>query len=245
LFETVGRFYKADLSGARTALSAQSNTSENADKAVCAPEPDNLPSIAGLDTKDGLTRVAGNRKLYLKLLRQFAEQQGPAVGQITAALSNGDIALAERLAHTVKGVAGNLGAKPVQQIAAKVEKGIAAKTPVADLAPLLSELNSTLEDFVSRVRAALPTAAATTTATASVASIAPERLKQVTREMAAHLQNFDPAAGDCFEANRDVFQTLLPGDQFASFEQHVSGFAFAEALALLEPIAKEKGLLPA
>ena len=83
-------------------------------------ESQDLPAVEGLDTKDGLTRVAGNRKLYLKLLRQFAEQQGPSVEQITAALAQGDAALAERLAHTLKGVAGNIGAKPVQAAAGVV-----------------------------------------------------------------------------------------------------------------------------
>jgi hypothetical protein len=63
--------------------------------------------------------------------------------------------------------------------------------------------------------------------------------------MIAHLNNFDPAAGECLEANRDIFRALLPGDKFASFEQHVGGFAFAEALTQLEPAAKEKGYLPA
>ena len=84
------------------------------------PEPGALPSVAGLDTQDGLRRVAGNQKLYLKLLRQFIEQQGPAVGQITAALAQGDDTLAERLAHTLKGVAGNIGAKPVQAAAGNI-----------------------------------------------------------------------------------------------------------------------------
>jgi nucleoid DNA-binding protein len=46
------------------------------------------PVASGLP--DGLARVAGNRKLFLKLLRQFVEQQGPAVGQITEALAKGD-----------------------------------------------------------------------------------------------------------------------------------------------------------
>ena len=90
--------------------------------AGCRRRTEDLPAVDGLDTKDGLTRVAGNRKLYLKLLRQFVEQQGPAVGQITAALAQGDTALAERLAHTLKGVAGNIGAKAVQHAAGALEK---------------------------------------------------------------------------------------------------------------------------
>jgi hypothetical protein len=62
--------------------------------------------------------------------------------------------------------------------------------------------------------------------------------------MIAHLNNFDPAAGECFEAHREVFRALLPLESLASFEQHVSSFAFADALAQLEPFAREKGFLP-
>jgi hypothetical protein len=62
--------------------------------------------------------------------------------------------------------------------------------------------------------------------------------------MIQHLNSFDPAAGECLEAHRDIFRALLPKETFADFEQHVSGFAFADALALLEPRAKEKGVLP-
>ncbi len=63
--------------------------------------------------------------------------------------------------------------------------------------------------------------------------------------MISHLNNFDPAAGDCLEANQDVFRTLLPAEAFAAFEQQVSGFAFADALAGLQHAVQEKGLLPA
>ena len=63
--------------------------------------------------------------------------------------------------------------------------------------------------------------------------------------MIAYLNNFDPAASECFEAHGDVFRTLFPAEQYARFEQQIGSFAFAEALAQLEPAAKEKGLLPA
>ena len=91
LFEAVGRFYKP---------------------AEGAPAPDQpsgpapqeaLPSIAGLDTNDGLSRVGGNRKLYVKILRQFAEQQGPALDQVADALAKGDHALAERAGPHAQG----------------------------------------------------------------------------------------------------------------------------------------------
>ena len=72
----------------------------------------------------GLTRVAGNKRLYRSLLEQFAAKQADAASKIEEALAKGDRALAERIAHTLKGVAGNIGIVDVQEAAAKVEKAI-------------------------------------------------------------------------------------------------------------------------
>jgi PAS domain S-box-containing protein len=212
--------------------------------AAAAPPADELPAIAGLDTQDGLSRVAGNRKLYLKLLRQFVEQQGPAPAQIADALARNDMPLAERLAHTVKGVAGSLGAGGVQPVAARLEKAIAMKTAAPELTPLLEEFRVTLEGFVTRLRTALPGAQPLAAPAAPAVALDPELARRVVPEMIAHLNNFDPAAGECLEAHRDLFRALLPGETFAAFEQQVAGFAFAEALAALQPAAAQQGLLP-
>jgi len=83
-----------------------------------------LPEITGINLVDGLKRVAGNRRLYRDLLGQFADKQGDAAAQISAALKGGDQKLAERIAHTVKGVAGNIGISGVQTAAQKLEKAI-------------------------------------------------------------------------------------------------------------------------
>ena len=80
-----------------------------------------IPDIADINSVEGLKRVAGNEKLYRSLLAQFAEKQGDAATQISEASRNGDRELAERIAHTVKGVAGNIGAAKIQVGAAGLE----------------------------------------------------------------------------------------------------------------------------
>jgi len=269
LFETVGRFYKPANAAtvAQTSMPAvspvlrSSATAEGGQVSQTAvtrasPRPADLEigdtagleacaTIPCLDTKDGLSRVAGNRKLYAKLLRQFVEQQGPAANQIAEALARNDASTAERLAHTVKGVAGNLGARPIQRIAGKIEKAIAEKSSAASLTLLLDELGSMLGDFISRVRTALPPVQIASPHPTSTTKLDGERAKRITQEMIALLNSFDPAAGECLETNREVFRALLYGEKFASFEQQVGAFDFAGALAQLEPLAKEKGLLPA
>ena len=88
-------------------------------------EADELPDVPGLNAAEGLSRVAGNKKLYRKLLRQFSSTKADTAQRIASALAANDRALAERLAHTVRGVAGNIGAPAVQNAAAQLEKAIA------------------------------------------------------------------------------------------------------------------------
>ena len=97
---------------------------------------------------------------------------------------------------------------------------------------------------MSGLRAALPGAAPKPTPAVSAAALDPAHAKRVVQEMIAHLNNFDPAAGECLEANADVFRALLPGEAFTAFERDVGAFAFADALAGLQTMAQEKGFLP-
>jgi erythromycin esterase-like protein len=101
-----------------------------------------------------------------------------------------------------------------------------------------------LDDFVGRLRAALPLTPTQSAPAAPAVTVDLEQAKKVVQEMITHLNNFDPAAGECLEANLDVFQTLLLGEKFVSFEQQVAGFSFADALAQLQQAATEHGCLP-
>jgi len=86
---------------------------------------DILPThLPGISLASGLGRVAGNRQLYAKLLCKFKDGQENAVDQIKAALQVGDTETATLLAHTVKGVSGNLGGDNLYQAAAELEKAI-------------------------------------------------------------------------------------------------------------------------
>ena len=72
--------------------------------------------IEGVDVEAGLRRVAGNRRLYRDLLLQFTSGQAWRVSsQITAAIEKKDRTLAERIAHTVKGVAGSIGLTSIRR----------------------------------------------------------------------------------------------------------------------------------
>ncbi len=83
--------------------------------------PTTLPDLPGIDTRQALQRLGGNEALYRTLLATFGTSYAAATDEIRGALEQGDFATAERLAHTVKGVAGNISANGVAAAAGKVE----------------------------------------------------------------------------------------------------------------------------
>jgi two-component system sensor histidine kinase/response regulator len=216
LFETVGRFYQPPPV-----------TEPTGQTAAVISDPEELPCIDGLDAQDGLTRVAGNRKLYLKLLRQFADQQGPAVAEITAALSAGDSALAERIAHTVKGVAANLGAKQVQSAAGALEEIIRHRGSADETEPALRQLAKVLDPLLDGLEKILPESA--TPAPEILSPADPAETRAAAESLAKLLADFDSAAVEYIETNRAPLTPLFPGESWSDFEKLVQNYDFAGA----------------
>jgi CheY-like chemotaxis protein len=80
-----------------------------------------LPDIPGINVDQGIKRVVGNQTLYVELLRNFNRDFSGAAVEIQSALGKGDLKTAQRLAHTLKGVAGNLSAEVLQDRATELD----------------------------------------------------------------------------------------------------------------------------
>jgi CheY-like chemotaxis protein/HPt (histidine-containing phosphotransfer) domain-containing protein len=85
---------------------------------------DQLPILPGIDVESALIMVGGNMKLYKKLLIEFRADYSNSFNEIKNAIENNNLEEAERCAHTVKGVAGNIGINKLQKIAGDLEAGI-------------------------------------------------------------------------------------------------------------------------
>ena len=73
------------------------------------------PVVQGLNTALGLQRALGKPALYADMLVRFVQAQSSVVAQIDAAIATGNQGLAERLAHTLKSVAANIGAQEASE----------------------------------------------------------------------------------------------------------------------------------
>jgi two-component system sensor histidine kinase/response regulator len=250
LFDTVARYYHAAASTPAISTMTASGSEIMATASVtparrAAPAQERsamanaLPEVEGLDTADGLLRVAGNKNLYLKLLRQFVASEHDAPARIRERLASHDRAAAERMAHTVKGVAGNLGAKAVQSAAADLEHAVNKGKPAE---ALCDQLANVLSPLIAELRAALVEPPVVTASTDGGETVDPAMLRETVLRMTRYLGEFDPAAADCLVSERSRFQALFDAATLALFEQHITNYAFAEAQALLDKATRERGL---
>ena len=81
-----------------------------------------LNDLPGIDFNSGLSIAQGNEKLYRRLLVKFRNSQRDFESMFNAALTSDDPDDTERTAHTLKGVAGNIGARELQVVAGELEK---------------------------------------------------------------------------------------------------------------------------
>ena len=112
-----------------------------------------LPTLPGIDQETGLMRVGGNRKLYKKLLIKFRDDYSNSFHEIKNAIENSNLKDAERYAHTVNGIAGNVGINKLQKIAGDLEAVIRKRetgrydSMLKKFSGELSKVLSTLKDL--------------------------------------------------------------------------------------------------
>ncbi len=136
---------------------------------------------------------------------------------------------AERAAHTLKGVAGTIGARQLQREAGEVEAALRRGATPAEVAPLLDPAERTLDHLITALVRALPGEAEVTPVTASAD---PDALAAAVAGLEQLLSREAVEAIDAFEAARPILIAAF-GDRSAQIGKLVRGYRFEDALAAL------------
>jgi CheY-like chemotaxis protein len=195
-----------------------------------------VPEIEGVDVACGLQRVAGNKHLYVDLLGQFVTRQGSAGAQIEAALENGDCRLAERLAHSVKGVAGNLGIDGIFQLAGKLQSAIHESRDDVDV--LFEGFSWELDRQVQAIQKALR---AQTPVPQGGKMFDPAEALAMVARLRAMLEASDADAADAYRALAETLRGTVDTMRLDALGAAVNGFDYDAALLELNEIVRECG----
>ncbi len=201
------------------------------------PKParhDDLPDIPGLNTKLGLKRVMGKKTFYIDMLKKYIDNQGQAPVQIRQSLDANDYGTAERLAHTAKGVSGNIGASQLQELAADLEKAIREGMPCDEIGALPNTFAVAHGQLIASLMDAFPVAAVRE----EVGKVDEAKAAAVCEKMMELLANDDSEAVDYLDTESDALFDILGTEYFGPFEHAIKQYDFEKALELMRPQAE-------
>jgi len=179
---------------------------------------------------DKNSSAADDIKLLKQLKMNFVKSNQTIYAEIRKALDNGDIILANRLAHTLKSNAGQIGEKQLQKIAAALENmlkhgNIYPQKVQMDI--LEAEINSVLEKLAPLL------------AESEVAKKAPpvygEKLLQLFEQLESMLKNRNP---ECIKLLDKI--SRIPGAE--ELEQKIEDFDFKNAVAALSALREKMSI---
>ena len=247
--------YRAASAGATLGEGAGEGVREGARESAPQDAREDVPALDGLDTRRGLYHVAGNAALYLQLLDSFRQTQRGTAAGLRAALARGDSVEAGAAAHSLRGVAANLGATALERAARDLEAVLApaaefATEPATEpaigpapepsgaspaAAPLLAAVEHALAGVIYALDrhflSAPPTPAAVPRDEA--AGQGTMGAIQALRKLQTLLAEFNGDSSDYFDSARPALAMLLSSATMDRLAAHMAHYDFAAANQLL------------
>ncbi|MBF0158278.1 MAG: response regulator [Magnetococcales bacterium] len=205
--------------------------------------PNNLP---GLDMAAALQRLNGNQRLLRSLLLEFARDFSDADQNMTSLLQGrrqDDLQTAERLAHSVKGMAGNISAQGLFQAALALERAIRDQQR-QQWPPLLLQFQTNLAEVCRSIATLSATSAAipeqdVETAAEVVATIDWDRVSLLLAELEQQLKGYNVLAQQSVDGLKPLLSGTTLQKPLQQIEQNLAGFDFERALACFAELMTE------
>jgi len=207
-----------------------------------AAKDDEVPYIAGLETDKALRRVGGSIKLLRKLLHRFCENETDVISRIKTAIENNDANTATREAHTIKGLAGNIGAIKMAECAGAVEDML-RRGESDGLALVLDAMEQELATLLERIVAVMGPPQTTENAPAASGKVNMAVLAHELRQLAALLADDDSRAGKIVDGIADSLAAAGQDAPANQLKKLIAKYDFEGAMDKLNEIALALGIV--
>ena len=189
-----------------------------------------LPFVhATVDSEAGLRRVLGRRDRYIEMLTRYADGQEGVADRISDLLAAGDMAAAEREAHTAQSVAGNIGAVEIAGRAKAIEKAIRANRPSQEVAALIESLRAAIPPVLDGIRALI---GPSPQAEAPPSEHGVGEVDALLSRLLAMLEEDDAEALDLLASDGPAIRAGIGEKRYAPLAKAVQAFDFASARRL-------------
>jgi two-component system sensor histidine kinase/response regulator len=224
LFNTMAKFIKPEKPGhpciVDKNLSQENELNEN----------DDFPELPGIDTSIGLFNSKNRTQLYCKLLKMFRDNQKDFETNFRLAQSGNDPKEAERMSHTLKGLAGTIGAMKLHEAAKALEMG--CRENVDDIENSLERVISELEPVISGLETI--ESHLSDNDPAKKCDIDKARINELMNELYLYLSDYDTNANKVMNSLLPLMKQTDHAEEFDKIANAVEMLDFELAMELLE-----------
>ncbi|WP_083917460.1 ATP-binding protein [Leeia oryzae] len=189
-----------------------------------------FPAVAGLDVEAGLLRVNQKQAIYRQILQQFVQHHEEYDHKLRAALATNDQRQLAALLHSLKGVAGNIGADTLSAHARTLEMALQQGSFMTEDASAFLEA---LSVQVAAIRQAVPGAPRVAAGTGGEFSA---EILTVLKQLSVYLADQDGEAIDYWIDHADHLCNFLSQDDYESLEKNIYQYEFRAALDVLSSV---------
>ncbi|RWX43431.1 HPt (histidine-containing phosphotransfer) domain-containing protein [Candidatus Electrothrix aarhusensis] len=190
-------------------------------------------SLPCLDIQAGIKQLEGNKDLYIKLLKKFAECNHDLAKKITDNLANNEEKKARIQAHSTKGVSGSLGATELYLASAALEIAITqGKTENA-----LQDFATILKTVLRSIAALLHDLEDNDPAPTTEKDVDLDILLPLLEKLDAYLRVGDFNALGCYVNLQKIVRNTVVTEEVNTWEAYINRFEYkqvAEKLAMLQ-----------
>jgi len=203
------------------------------------PKEKPLIDMPGISVTEGLNRVGGNTKLYKKVLTKFYTDYSDAATQIKEALEKNDPELAQRLAHTVKGVSANIGAQDLPPVAGELEAAIKHER-TEGIENLLTGFADQLKSVMDSLKDIVEVEDKTEKEIVASKTEDPKKLLALLEKLEPHLKKRKPKP--CKELIAEIKDYNWPAEftqSLSELERLIGKYKFKDALPIHESLTEK------
>lgn len=227
---------KSDFLNKEFAYEAEQKEMQSTEKIITTEQFSLLHSLC---LENDIKKFELGEELHIDLLIQFSRNQADTLDNIETAVENHDLHTAMNLAHGLKGVAGNLGAIALADMAAKIENELKHKSLGSDYTPLLSSAKQSMGQLLAGIENLKQQHSTNATVHISQPLPAHEELAPFIEKLGNMISDNNIEALSYLNSMEETFKETPIKDLLSPVRDSLSQYRFDEAIISLARLTKK------
>ena len=196
-----------------------------------------LPFMYGIDNAIGLEHTAGDKTVYRKILQKFAKNHHGSMREIAQALAENNTSVVYQQVHTLKGLAGSLGALSLQNHLQRLDESLAeTNSNVQNIRTIDNLIAITSQEFsrvINSIQSTLPAAEPSVELKPTLSS---NEIKRHLLVLFDKLQAFDSDADQQLDLILSSVEDQSLMNELLLIRKQIANYQFIDAAQALTPL---------